>query len=96
MTIPESAFPAHSRTVNLPSCTTTSRKLLAALKAVAGPEPLELISYERDERVVAIVESWPGSFVNDGPVAMGFRRDDATTGFEMAIRDYKAELEQQT
>jgi hypothetical protein len=95
LSIPASKFPAHSRTLNLPSCTTTTRKLLAALEAVAGPKPLELITYERDERVVAIVESWPGSFVNDGAVGMGFRRDDEATGFETAVREFKAELEQQ-
>lgn len=95
LTLPASAFPAHSRTVNLPSCTTTTRKLLAALEAVAGPEPLKLISYKRDERVVAIVESWPGSLVNDGATRMGFRRDDETTGYETAVREFKAEIEQQ-
>lgn len=91
--LPPSAFPAHSRTVNLPGITTTPRLILDALAAVGGAEAMALVDYEKDEKILHIMKAWPGAFTNDTALKMGFVRDDPETGFEEAVKAFKEDLD---
>ena len=93
LSLPTSAFPSHSRTVNLPGITTTPRLILDALAAVGGPEAMALVDYEKDDKILHIMKAWPGAFTNEAALKMGFVRDDPETGFEDAVKDFKRELE---
>ncbi|KAL7418008.1 hypothetical protein BDY24DRAFT_346315 [Mrakia frigida] len=93
-TVPAASFPAHSRCVNIPGVSTTTRGILDALVEVGGPDALKLVDFKKDEKVLAIMAHWPGSFRNEAALALGFHRDDVVTGFADAVRDFKAELEE--
>lgn len=59
----------------------------------AGPEALKLVSYKKDAAVIAICETWAGSYDNSAEQKQGFEVDDAKTGFANAVGDFKAELQ---
>jgi hypothetical protein len=51
LSIPASSFPAHTRSVNVPGITITTRSILDALTSVGGKEALDLVDFKRDEKV---------------------------------------------
>jgi len=48
--------------LNLPALSTTVGEIAAALGRVAGPAALELLDWQQDPRVAAIVGAWPSRF----------------------------------
>lgn len=48
--------------LNLPALSTTVGDLAAALGRVAGPAALDLLDWQPDERIAAIVGAWPSRF----------------------------------
>jgi hypothetical protein len=92
--MPESNFSlgSGSRSINIPGITVTPRQIIEALETHGGPEALKLVSYAKDPAVIAICETWAGSFDNSEFLAMGFEVDDAKTGFADAVQDFKEEL----
>jgi hypothetical protein len=61
-------------------------------KTHGSPEALKLVTYEKDAAVIAICETWAGSYDNSEFLKMGFEIDDAATGFADAVQDFKEEL----
>ena len=48
--------------LNLPALSTTVGDIAAALGRVAGPAALDLLDWQPDERIAAIVGAWPSRF----------------------------------
>ncbi|CED85198.1 Putative NAD-dependent epimerases [Phaffia rhodozyma] len=92
LSLPASAFPSYSRTVNFPGITVTTRDIIEALAVVGGSEALNLIDFKKDPKVLSIMAFWPGSFNQQAALSLGFIRDDPKTGFLDAVRDFQAEL----
>lgn len=90
--MPEANFKTAQRSINIPGITVTPRQIIAALKQHGGEEALKHVSYEKDPAVLAICETWAGSFDNSEFIAMGFEVDDKETGFGDAVADFKEEL----
>jgi len=82
-----SAWPA-SRVVNLPGISVTVSEMLATLARLAGPQVASRVDWTPDERVRAIVRTWPVRFETPRALAMGFRADP---DFESVVRAYAAE-----
>jgi len=80
------------RTVNLPGFHVTTNEILAALKHAGGQKALDLVKFEKDAKVIAICETWPGNFDNTIALSMGFKVDDPKTGFADAVGDFVQEL----
>ena len=70
------------------------RPLTNHSEQVGGPEALKLVTYKPDEKVLAIVKSWPGAFDNTEAIKLGFEVDDEKTGFASAVQDFKDELDE--
>jgi nucleoside-diphosphate-sugar epimerase len=77
-----------NRVVNLPGITATVAEMLAALKRVAGAKVVGNVAWKPDERVQAIVRTWPVRFRTPRALEMGFRPD---ANVESVIRDYIAD-----
>jgi D-erythronate 2-dehydrogenase len=77
-----------SRALSLPGLATTVKDMVAALERVAGSEVVGRIRWERDDAVIRIVNSWPGSFAARRGEAMGFTAD---TDFDGIVRAYIAD-----
>jgi len=73
------------RTLNLPGLTVTVEEMLDALERVAGAPARELVRFEPDAGIDAIVASWPGGLDVERPLALGFRAD---ADFDAIIRAY--------
>lgn len=76
MRIPLEEWPRFG-TVNLPGLSTTVSAMLAALKRKAGAEAVDLVSFQCDPAIDAIVSSWPGDFDTREAERLGFGRDDS-------------------
>ncbi|MAM58693.1 MAG: NAD-dependent epimerase [Salinicola sp.] len=63
------------RTLNLPGITVTVAEMLDALERVAGPSARQLVRFEPDAAIDAIVASWPGGLEVEGPLGLGFQAD---------------------
>jgi nucleoside-diphosphate-sugar epimerase len=74
--------------MNLPALSTTPREMARALDAVGGQGLSELISWERDPAVEAIISSWPARFITGRAARLGLVADDS---FEDVVRAYLAE-----
>lgn len=61
--------------LNLPALSTTVGALAAALGRVAGPAALDLLDWQPDERVAAIVGAWPSCFDAARARALGLLPD---------------------
>jgi len=85
--LPASAWGA-SRVVNLPGITVSVARILEALGRVAGAQVAKRIAWKPDERIRAIVRSWPERFATPRALAMGFRPDP---DIDTVIRDYIAD-----
>jgi nucleoside-diphosphate-sugar epimerase len=73
------------RALNLPGLTLTVREMIEALRAVGGDAAVGRIQWQPDERIRAIVRTWPARFETRRADAMGFVRD---TDFVEVVRDY--------
>ncbi|WVR07278.1 hypothetical protein IAU60_004319 [Kwoniella sp. DSM 27419] len=94
MCFPESGWNGVlGRVINLPGIQITPRQIIDALAEHGGQDLVKLISYEKDERVIKICDTWAGAFDNSSYTAMGFEADDPKTGFGSAVADFKAMLQ---
>jgi nucleoside-diphosphate-sugar epimerase len=72
--LPATAWSGH-RVVNLPGITVSVREMVDALARIAGKERAALVQDVPDERIRAIVRTWPTRFTTARATAMGFRAD---------------------
>ncbi|MGH8675047.1 MAG: D-erythronate dehydrogenase [Burkholderiales bacterium] len=77
-----------NRVVNLPGITVSVAQMLEALARVAGKEVAERVRWVPDERIRAIVRTWPVRFRTPRALAMGFRPDEE---IDSIIRSYAAD-----
>lgn len=73
------------RALNLPGLTLTVREMIEALRAVGGDTAVERIQWQPDERIRAIVRTWPARFDTRRADALGFVRD---ADFAEVVRAY--------
>jgi|TARA_B110000503_G_scaffold74562_1_gene115077 D-erythronate 2-dehydrogenase len=72
--------------VAFPAVNVTVAQMLDALERVAGPAVRARVTFERDERVAAIVANWPRAVKSDtATTLLGFPGDDS---FDAIIRQY--------
>lgn len=50
---------------------------------------MKLVSYEKDERVIRIFNTWGGDYDSTEVQSLGFEVDDKQTGFANAVQDFK-------
>jgi D-erythronate 2-dehydrogenase len=74
------------RSLSLPGITASVREMVASLERVAGPAAAKRIRWEPDEKIKAIVKSWPARFDTARADSLGFPRDEG--GFDRIIADY--------
>ena len=72
--LPAAAFGA-TRVMNLPSLTVTPGEIAAALERRLGTESTGRITWQRDDQIQAIVESWPRVFTSQFALDHGIRTD---------------------
>ena len=77
-----------NRVVNLPGITVTVAQMLEALARVAGSHVAERVRWTPDERIRAIVRTWPVRFRTPRALAMGFKPD---ADIDTVIRNYIAD-----
>ena len=85
--LPAAAWGLH-RVVNLPGITVSVAQMLEALARVAGKEVAERVRWVPDERIRAIVKTWPVRFRTPRALTMGFRPDE---DIDSVIRSYAAD-----
>jgi nucleoside-diphosphate-sugar epimerase len=85
--LPASAWGTR-RVLNLPGITVSVADMVAAMGRVAGRQVMERVRYVEDERIRAIVRTWPARFETPRAAALGFQRDP---DIETVIRDYIAD-----
>lgn len=73
--------------MNLPSITVTPAEMAESLDRVAGPGTSDLLDWEEDPAVTAIVGSWPGRFVTARAARLGLEPD---AGFDDNVRSHLA------
>lgn len=76
------------RALNLPGLTVTVAQMLEALRAVGGGAAVARVQMQPDERIRAIVGSWPARFATKRAAALGFSAD---ADFESIVRAYARE-----
>jgi nucleoside-diphosphate-sugar epimerase len=74
------------RSLSLPGITASVREMIASLERVAGLAAAKRIRWEPDERIKAIVKTWPARFDTARANNLGFPRDEG--GFDRIIGDY--------
>ena len=82
-----SAWGVH-RVANLPGITATVAQMVDALATVAGKHVAERVRWVPDERIRAIVKTWPVRFRTPRALALGFQPDE---NVESVIRNYIAD-----
>jgi len=81
------------RGLNLPGLTVTVAQMLEALRAVGGDAAVARVQMQPDERIRAIVRTWPARFDTARAAALGFARD---ADVESIVRAYAREHAQVT
>ncbi|MEW6691107.1 MAG: D-erythronate dehydrogenase [Pseudomonadota bacterium] len=76
------------RVLNLPGITASVAEMVAAMGKVAGEAAAKRVVYKADERIRAIVRTWPVRFRTPRALEMGFKPD---RDVESIIRDYIAD-----
>ncbi|HBI06954.1 MAG TPA: NAD-dependent epimerase [Erwinia persicina] len=76
------------RVINLNGLSVTVEEMLASLRRISGDEVLSRISYQPDQAIINIVNSWPGDFHASYAHRLGFR---ANNSFDEMVREYLAE-----
>jgi nucleoside-diphosphate-sugar epimerase len=79
------------RSLSLPGITASVAEMLDALERVGGAGARGRVTTQPDQRIQAIVQSWPARFATARADAMGFVRD---RDFETIVRDYAREYVQ--
>jgi D-erythronate 2-dehydrogenase len=74
-----------NRVVNLPGITVTVKEGVEALRRVAGAAVAARVQYQPEERIQAIVKTWPVRFRTPRALALGFTADP---DIETVIRGY--------
>lgn len=72
--------------MNLPSITITPAEMAASLDRVAGPGASDLLDWDEDPAVGAIVGSWPGRFTTTRAGGLGLVAD---ASFDDVVRRYR-------
>jgi nucleoside-diphosphate-sugar epimerase len=78
------------RALNLPGLTVTVAQMLEALREVAGDAALARVTLAPDERIKAIVQSWPARFDTARANALGYAGE---TDFASIVRAHVAATE---
>ena len=73
--------------MTLPALSTTPREMAEALDRVAGAGTSDLIDWQRDAAIEAIVGSWPSQFRTDRAARLGLTADDSFDGIVAAYLD---------
>ena len=90
--LPASAWGSY-RVINLPGITATVREMVDALGRIAGKERAALVQDAPDERIRAIVKTWPTRLRTPRADAMGFKADpDIDAVIRAHIADQKIKL----
>lgn len=50
---------------------------------------MKLVSYEKDETVIRIFNTWAGDYDSSEVQSLGFEVDDKQSGFANAVQDFK-------
>ena len=79
------------RSLSLPGITVSVKEMVASLERVAGPAAAQRIHWKPDERIKAIVKSWPARFDTSRANSLGFPHDEG--GFDRIIDDYVREAD---
>jgi len=79
------------RSLSLPGITVSVKEMVASLERVAGPAAAQRIHWKPDERIKAIVKSWPARFDISRANSLGFPHDEG--GFDRIIDDYVREAD---
>jgi nucleoside-diphosphate-sugar epimerase len=77
-----------NRVVNLPGITATVAQMVEALGRVAGQQVAGRVRWVPDQRIRAIVQTWPVRFKTPRALALGFKPDE---NVESVIRNYAAD-----
>jgi len=77
-----------NRVVNLPGITVTVGEMLEALARVAGRQVAERVTWAPEERIRAIVRTWPVKFRTPRALALGFQPDE---DIDSVIRSHLAD-----
>ena len=85
--LPASAW-GFNRVVNLPGITVSVAQMLEALARVAGTQAAKRVTWAPDERIRAIVKTWPVRFRTPRALALGFKPDP---DIDAVIRNYIAD-----
>lgn len=72
--VPGDAF-GYNRNINLPGRADTIDAMIAAMRSVAGPDPVDRITWEPDEVVATIALGWRGDVRHDKALRLGFTAD---------------------
>lgn len=76
--------------LNLPALSTTVGDIAAALGRVAGPAALDLLDWQPDERVAAIVGAWPSRFDATRARGLGLLPDASVDALvAQYVREYR-------
>jgi nucleoside-diphosphate-sugar epimerase len=73
------------RGVNLPGVTVAVGEMVSTLAAVAGPAVADLVRWEPDPAIIALVETWPARIDTSRALALGLSAD---AGFEALLEAY--------
>jgi nucleoside-diphosphate-sugar epimerase len=82
--LPSSAL-GEKRALNLPGLSVSVAEMIAALERVGGQAAVDLIRFERDPAVEAIVGSWPGAWDISRAQGLGLKADP---DFDAIVRAY--------
>jgi D-erythronate 2-dehydrogenase len=85
--LPASAWPSQ-RVVNLPGITASVAQMIESLRRAAGDKVAGRVVFKPDDRIQAIVKTWPVRFRTPRALDMGFKPD---ADVETLIRDYIAD-----
>lgn len=76
------------RAINLNGLSVTVDEMLASLRRIVGDEAAGRVSFQPDQAVIDIVNSWPGDFYAGYAQRLGFR---ANATFDEMVHEYLAE-----
>ena len=76
----------HDRTINIPSISLTLGEMVETLQRIYGDRPLGKITWDIDQNLQKLVDSWPRHLNSHRANALGIRGDDT---FEDIIRAYE-------
>ncbi|MCH1449249.1 MAG: NAD-dependent epimerase, partial [Litoricolaceae bacterium] len=72
--------------MNLPGMRLSIQEMRDALKTTAGPQALDLLTYDRDPMIGTIVAGWPSHFESARANRLGFR---STESFEEVVQRFQ-------